>query len=638
MGSSSGGRGYSSIPSTDTDTETVDDWANGNDGDAKSVLNVCRNNSMATFLGLAVVLPLGLLSLGRFSVASFTSESSSGSACCAECGGTEQPPSSSLPLPTGVNLGSWLSLEDYFYVGPRGAAEVATPDDETVGMCLPPLHTGPDTGPMWNAETDLYGNLIDMEGGSVRDAIKIFHAFRTSFLDWEEELSQMAKLGIHHVRVPLSWCLTDHDPSNDDILGMEEDTADTSEKKGDYDAELHRRYTCVDPFFSSEAEAQKSDPTDDDDEVRWPAVPRPFLVSFLKVCAKHNIKVNFDLHTYPGGTSPGTFSGVWPRRPLFWKYDDPENVNNDVGRKLFRDFLTWVESLKKTDPAAFSGLGAITAMNEPAHLAGLFGPGSANPTVKSYLPSLPERVAKDYLVELNGNGETTQDTIVPDGPHLRALLWQRDAVALFRSTTLPDSGITLFINVHESIFTPSLVPADMDDDEKLAAATAIFGAWWAKTTTPEERATWAVIDMHRYHAWGPTCQGTVDGPPTGNYTCGDEEGTAQTLGRCAGWAGMYRDVMNEQLGDDDSARLASAEFSASTHHSVLHSCTDTTTLRKTYLAQVEAGNDAGVELFWWSWKMPHGGAFRPAWSFKHFLHRLGVDGFGPDESELICGR
>lgn len=522
-----------------------------------------------------------------------------------------------IPVPEGVNLGSWLSLEDYFYVGPSGAVEVATPDDKTVGSCLPPLHVGPDTGPKWNSETDLYANLTAMKGGSVKRTIQIFHGFRTSYLDWEEEFPQISKLGITRVRVPISWCLTDHDPGTDSLLAKDDNIPLSEEEE----AELERRYTCLDPFFAKKGE-----------EVRWPAVPRPFLASFLRACSRHNLKATLDIHTYPGGTSIGTFSGVWPRRSIFWEYDDPENVENDLGRGLLHDFFTWVTSLRDSDPLAFEGIGGITPMNEPGHLAGLFGPGSANPNVKSFLPSLPDNIAKDFLSEL-GTGKS--DISVPDGPHLRVLKWQSDAIDAFRTTTLADDGIDLYVNVHESVFTPSLAPKGLDEDEKLEFATAIFGAWWAKATTPEERASSIVLDMHRYHAWGPSCQGTVDGPPSGNYTCGDEIATAETLGRCASWAGVYRQVMDEQLGE--GARLMSAEFSASTHHSVLHSCTDTTTLRHTYLAQVEAANDHEVELFWWSFKMPHGGMFRPAWSFKHFLHRLGVEGFGPDESEIVCG-
>ena len=64
-----------------------------------------------------------------------------------------------VPIPTGVNLGGWLSLEDWFYVGANGAVEVATPDDAVAASCLPPLHLDQSTGPRWNSETDLLEGL-----------------------------------------------------------------------------------------------------------------------------------------------------------------------------------------------------------------------------------------------------------------------------------------------------------------------------------------------------------------------------------------------------------------------------------------------------------------------------------------------
>ena len=602
--------GYSSIPpSAEAANGTRSDstYADGGIGRPTLPASGCNRNVCAAII-CGILGLFGVTSFSRYLIVD---------AERADVTGGASSSTAMLPMPVGVNLGSWLSLEDYFYVGPSGASEVATPDDKTVGSCLPPLHVGPDTGPRWNSETDLYANLTSMKGGSIKRTIQIFHGFRMSYLDWDEELAQISKLGIERVRVSISWCLTDHDPNIDPLLGKDDDISLSEEEE----TELERRYTCLDPFFAKRGE-----------QVRWPAVPRPFLASFLEACSRHNLKATLDIHTYPGGTSIGTFSGVWPRRCLFWEYDDPENVENDIGRGLLRDFFEWVTSLRDSNHLAFEGIAGITPMNEPGHLAGLFGPGSANPNIKSFLPSLPDKVANDFLAELGtGNGGIN----VPDGPHLRVLKWQSDAIETFRRTTLADDGIELYVNVHESVFTPSLAPKGLDDDEKLEYATGIFGAWWAKATTPEERASSIVLDMHRYHAWGPTCQGTVDGPPSGNYTCGDDISTSQTIFRCSMWAKMYREVMNEQLGE--GARLMSAEFSASTHHSVLHSCTDTSTLRKTYLAQVEVANDHEVELFWWSWKMPHGGMFRPAWSFKHFLHRLGVEGFGPDESEVVCG-
>jgi hypothetical protein len=380
------------------------------------------------------------------------------------------PTIASLPLPKGINFASWLSLEDYFFVGDDRAVEVATFEGSIVAQCLPPLHTDSSTGPMWNSETDLFENLITT--GSVKSAIKTFQAFRVSYLDFDKELQQIAKLGVKRVRVPMSWCLSNFDPSQDEILMK---TPDVDEV--DDDALLLERYTCKDPFFDKNGEL-----------IYWPAVPKPFLQQFLRACSKHGIKATLDIHTYPGGTSLGTFSGVWPKSPLFWKYDDPEN-KLDFGRTIYNDFLKWIESIGNSDPDAFAGIGAITPMNEPAHLAGLFGPGSTAPDKESYLPSLPPHLADKYLKKLNEQVEASSSYIeIPDGPHLRSLMWQDDAVSSFRKTSLPSRGIEMHVNVHESVFVQSIVGDDpVDPGGRHPEGTSIFLSWWREVTTVKER-------------------------------------------------------------------------------------------------------------------------------------------------------
>lgn len=397
---------------------------------------------------------------------------------------------SAMKIPSGVNFGAWLSLEDYFFAG-GGAVEVATPDGQTIAACLPPLHTG--QGPRWQSETDLLANLTKQDGLAV--ALKVFHAHRVSFIDWENDLSALAALGIKHVRVPMSWCLTDHDPSTIDPLHY-----DIKMEKI-----LYEKFTCPDPFF---------------DGVYWPAIPRDLITGFLRACATHGITASLDIHTYPGATSIGTFSGLWPRWPRFWTHGDrPEASKEDVGRNLLRDFIKWMESLRETDPEAFEGLLAISPMNEPAHLAGLFGPGGPVPDKTSFLPDLPTDVAQSFLTDLN-SGKDDSRTTVPDGPHLRVMLWLRDAVQAFRKSSLPSYGKELHVNIHESILRPNVLPRNDGNDPggRHPGATRILAAWWYGITSSNERSSWAVLDMHHYHAWEPNCQGASDGPPEGNYT------------------------------------------------------------------------------------------------------------------------
>ena len=504
--------------------------------------------------------------------------------------------STKLALPQGVNFGSWLSLEDYFYVGETGATEVATPDENTAAVCLPPLHVGQSGAPHWQSETDLLSNLL--KSTSVAKALNIFHAHRTSFIT-EYDLEQLSNLGITQVRVPLSWCFTDYDPDTDI-------TDDVS------DEQLLEQFTCPDPYYQ-------------DEHVRWPAVPRKLVAEFLRSCTKYGIKASLDLHTYPGATSPGTFSGLWPRQPRFWKYDDPSNPDEDYGRTLFRNFVQWVETL---DRRALDGILGIGPMNEPAHLAGVF----YNIPERNYLPPLSNDLAQSYLDELNSDGYP-----FPDGPHLRVLLWLRDAVRVFRDSTLPRYGIQLHVNLHESFLIEDLVPGNHGDEGGRGnpASHKLIAAWWARTTHHHERKHWAVLDIHHYHAWSPSCAGAVDGPPAGNYSCHDVSGRTKALERCVEWAkDIYRAAVDEMCGK--GAKLMSGEFSASTHHRVRHACNDIDTLKATYEMQMAAAKDADVEMYYWSYKMPHGGAFRSAWSFTELMYLLGVTD-RPDHENIHCG-
>jgi hypothetical protein len=372
-------------------------------------------------------------------------------------------------------------------------------------------------------------------------------------------------------------------------------------------------------------------------------VPRSLLVNLLQACGRHGIGATLDMHTYPGATSPGTFSGLWPRWPRFWTHGDQPATDDkgtkpDVGRTLWKDFVAWIESL---DDVALKGLEALSPMNEPAHLAGVFSEGRGSDA--PYLPPLPDDQAKAYLEKLASaatpkqrRGSDVSFTEVPDGPHLRVFKWLDDAVDTFRQSTLPSKGIQLAVNVHESVLNPDVLPGNDGEDPggRHPGSIHVLAAWWRGATTRTERSDWAVLDIHHYHAWEPQCQGASDGHIMANYTCAIVEERTDALQRCASWAAIYRQVVDQECGT--GAYLMSGEMSASTHHKVRHACNDISTLRQSYVAQVEAAKDANVKLYWWSYKMPYGGAFRPAWSLRHFLWLMGALP-RPDESNFPCG-
>jgi hypothetical protein len=372
-------------------------------------------------------------------------------------------------------------------------------------------------------------------------------------------------------------------------------------------------------------------------------VPRSLLVNLLQACGRHGIGATLDMHTYPGATSPGTFSGLWPRWPRFWTHGDQpatdEGAKPDVGRTLWKDFVAWIESL---DEDTLKGLEALSPMNEPAHLAGIFGKGRGSDG--PYLPPLPHDQSKAYMAKLAAatpiqrlGSNASSYTEVPKGPHLRVFKWLDDAVDTFRQSTLPSKGIQLAVNLHESVLSTKVAGGNDRDDPAGVLGPGpihVLSAWWRGATTPTERSDWAVLDIHHYHAWEEQCQGASDGHVLANYTCAIVEERMEALQRCASWAAMYRQVVDRECGP--GAQLMSGEMSASTHHKVRHACNDISTLRQSYVSQVEAAKEANVKLYWWSYKMPYGGAFRPAWSLRHFLWLMGVLP-RPDESSFPCG-
>ena len=334
-------------------------------------------------------------------------------------------------------------------------------------------------------------------------------------------MAYLQRLGVQHVRVPLSWCLTHFD-----IQDMTETNV--------------QHYVCRDPFIS---------------DAVWPAVPRSLIQDLLRTSARFQIQVTLDVHTYPGATSLGTFSGLWPRWPQFWRHDDPQKASADVGRRLWREFIEWLEELMDTDPLALQGLHAVSPMNEPAHLAGLYDYATDPET--AFLPPLPPALAQQFALELQQpSTTTTTTTTVPDGPHLRVMLWLRDAVDTFRSSRLVAHGKHIHVNIHESVFSSKVTQKVMmdlnnNDDDTESAALRIMAGFWRGITTPTERATWAVLDVHHYHAWAKSCQGSVI-PGEGNYTCGNGP---ETLQRCTAWAETFRRIVTEECDGDTTVQL-----------------------------------------------------------------------------------
>jgi len=201
----------------------------------------------------------------------------------------------------------------------------------------------------------------------------------------------------------------------------------------------------------------------------------------LKAAGHHRVKVLLDIHAYPGGSSDGTYNGIWPLQPEFWNTGLDSNntpIYQDNFRTIFQNLITWAEGLYSlSDPSYGAGLGALTAMNEPAHLLGIPEARCANGSwgIASY---------QDVL-----------DTL--------AL-----AVADFRRSSLPAHNVKLYMNVIETMFPTTLPSTTLSRDVKhpddLLSGEQVYsviGNWWKSITTENERQTWAILDIHHYFAW-----------------------------------------------------------------------------------------------------------------------------------------
>jgi len=429
---------------------------------------------------------------------------------------------------TGVNIGGWFVLEDWFFSGTSGR-HVMSIEKTGQGLCLPPLLNHVDEP--WPSEGILTYRLNQSKGE--KETVEIFNAHRETFLR-TDDLMDIAAQGIQTLRLPLTWAAFADAlaPLDAKVYGSHDPDKDT--------------VVVPDPFYH--------------DRAAFVTLPRMAIRAVLQQAAKHGLKVVLDMHALPGGAQEGTYNGVWPNPPMFWR--EPARVSGDtngnevpltkVGLMLAKALIEWVENLDEPERRVVSGL---ALMNEPAHM----------------------NAYRDFAREAD------------------VLQWLSSSVDMFRESSLPQHGKKLYVNIIDTAF-------------KDFAGTVM--PWWQKTFSQDERLTWAVAEWHWYAAWAPgTCDGrTVSG---GAYSCYDSISEIQpTLHRCAmEAAGNAAGIFGEGL-------VALSEFSAGTFEDMRYACTDKTLL-KLFLDDTVAGFQSfNMETFFWTWKIPYGASFQPGWSLK----------------------
>eukprot|EP00448_Togula_jolla_P010536 CAMPEP_0170597624 /NCGR_PEP_ID=MMETSP0224-20130122/15806_1 /TAXON_ID=285029 /ORGANISM="Togula jolla, Strain CCCM 725" /LENGTH=564 /DNA_ID=CAMNT_0010922107 /DNA_START=173 /DNA_END=1867 /DNA_ORIENTATION=- len=453
-----------------------------------------------------------------------------------------------------VNFGGWLCLEDWFFSGPVGRY-VSTPPNlpQGQGACLPPLLTGPLDKP-WASEGELVNRLLKDKGASY--AADVFKAHRESFIS-REDYKQLKVLGIKSVRIPLSWAIFADELKRIDpeIYGKHDPEYDTA--------------IVPDPFYK--------------DEIHMATVPRSWLRDQLTMAAEEGLRVVLDMHNMPGGSSDGTYSGIWPLPPKFWKekvkVGKGDVALRQVGLWLNDALVRWVESLD--DLLEKGTIWGLCMINEPAHL------------------SAPE-----------GHSWATEDDV---------LSYIEAYTEFFRKSTLPSRGVRLYVQIIETAFDNF---------------NARVPDWYHATFSDEERGTWAVMARHYYTAWNPQCNGLIQSTKIagGGYTCDDtiEKITGRLRDCIFSFAGEF-----DQLFPKPDLR-AVTEWSLGTNPDANLACSNADVLRVLFETNVNAFgllHEKGlIEPFFWTWRMPFGPKFQPGWSLKYF------SGMAGDESLDSNGR
>jgi len=450
----------------------------------------------------------------------------------------------------GVNLGGWLCLEDWFFSGSVGRY-VSTPDQmkQGQGACLPPLVPGPMEKP-WSSEGELVHRLSKEKG---RDfAAAAMKAHREAYIT-TQDFEDIATLGIQTIRIPLTWtifadALKEIEP---EMYGRHDPDVDTA--------------IVPDPYFVN--------------ELLYATIPRKWLLQKLHEAADRGLRVILDLHNMPGGSSVGTYSGIWPRMPKFW--DSTVQVGPQKGKLsleatgllLVQALIAWVE--KQTDLLERGAVWGICFLNEPGHLSA-------------------------------GKNWTSESQI---------LNFLQSYSNLFRASSLPAAGVRLYIQVIETAFQDF---------------GAVVPAWYNNFYTQEERYQWAVIARHYYMSWSA---GACDGRLTwgGAYRC--DEPLDKVRGILAGCSYAFA---GEFKANFDGLRSVT-EWSMGTYWDTDLQCADFDVLRISFEENVKGftilHKSMTLEPIFWTWKIPFAPKFRFAWSLKFFS---GLTDHGETNSNGSC--
>jgi len=196
--------------------------------------------------------------------------------------------------------------------------KVAELADEPQGVILPPgLPNG--FGQKWYSEGDLINKLYETFG--TEKTIDYLQKHRDEYIT-SADFAAMAEAGISSVRVPVGWWA------------------------------FTNQSTCDDPILIS-------DPVYDDR--KFVTIPHVFLKKTLTDIKNAGMKALLDIHAFPGGSASGSYNGIYPNTPVFFKNESLQ----DMGFEIIHNLCNFYQSLETDVRSSIMG---ITLMNEPAHI------------------------------------------------------------------------------------------------------------------------------------------------------------------------------------------------------------------------------------------------------------------------------
>ena len=228
--------------------------------------------------------------------------------------------------------------------------KVAEDKDVPQGVVLPPL-LADGFGSNWFGEGDLVNKVV--EGFGEEFAVDVIVRHRETYITGVD-IKDMIENHVTSVRLPVGWW------------------AFTEESK------LEEEQIITDPAH---------------DNMKFVTIPNKYLKETIGRFVDAGLDVLLDVHAFPGGSSQGSYSGIFPEEPMFWKDEGLQSLGLTIFSNLCDFYNTLDVDVKK-------GLTGVTIMNEPAH--GLSNEESL--TMQSWMPKAIDIYRQNVI--LKGNNST----------------------------------------------------------------------------------------------------------------------------------------------------------------------------------------------------------------------------------------